>query len=159
MVLRRLMFSDSPDVLRVQREAYEPPLCEPEDVFRNKMDLFPEGAVGCFEGDVLHGYLFAVAWRGDAALPLGERLDNVPPEADVLFIHDVAVSSAARGRGVGRLLADHAIAIARGRSAKRVTLVAVQSAEPFWERLGFRRVERIHYGPGVPATKMALDLL
>jgi GNAT superfamily N-acetyltransferase len=159
VLLRTLTLADIPEILRVQAEAYRADLCEPAESFINKIELFPEGSIGCFEGDALRGYLITIAWQGDAVVPLCEPLRAIPSAADTLYIHDAAVSAAAQGRGVGRRLAQRALDIARSRGARRLSLVAVQSADTFWERFGFRPVESMLYGPGVPATRMVLEPL
>jgi GNAT superfamily N-acetyltransferase len=131
LFFRPLTPADVPSILRVQGEAYRAELCEPAESFLNKMSLFPEGSVGCFDGDELRGYLVAVAWRDDGVVPLGEPIQGIPADADTLYIHDVAVSAAAQGLGVGRRLAERALEIARTKGARRLALVAVQSAGAF----------------------------
>jgi ribosomal protein S18 acetylase RimI-like enzyme len=60
------------------------------------------------------------------------------------WIEDVVVDDAARGHGVGRLLNEAAVAEARRRGAKNVSLTSRPSREAanrLYQRIGFRRYE------------------
>ena len=59
-------------------------------------------------------------------------------------IDDVIVDDAARGKGIGEALSQHAIALAREAGAKAVSLTSRPSREAanrLYARLGFQRVE------------------
>ena len=62
-------------------------------------------------------------------------------EHDTLYIDDICVDEAARGKGVGRALYDHILAFARQKGCYNVTL-NVWSCNPgamaFYERLGLK---------------------
>ena len=56
------------------------------------------------------------------------------------FIHHTAVSPAFRGRGIGRALAERALAALRQEGINKVALVAFtrnEDGNAFWEKLGF----------------------
>ena len=60
------------------------------------------------------------------------------------WIEDVVVDDAARGHGVGRLLSEAALDVARERGAKNVSLTSRPSREPanrLYQRLGFKARE------------------
>ncbi|HLL54294.1 MAG TPA: hypothetical protein VK447_12140, partial [Myxococcaceae bacterium] len=78
MRIRQLEPADLPAVLALQREAYRPELHEPESSFANKRALFPQGALGCFDGERLRGYAFVLPWRGEGVVPLCDALDALP---------------------------------------------------------------------------------
>jgi GNAT superfamily N-acetyltransferase len=159
VLLRQLALADIPEMLEVQREAYEPSLHEPASSFEEKLTLFPRGAIGAFEGGRLVAYAVTLAWRGSDVVPLSKAIGALPYEPDTIFIHDLASSPARRGKGIAKVLVERIFAIAAEMSITKFSLVAVQGAEPFWARFGFQPVEAFLYAPGVPATRMTLNRL
>src|SRR5215216_2489036 len=154
MVYRPLTRDDIAALHRLEEEAYSPSLHESDDAFIRLIELFPEGAVGCFDDEGLCGYAFGVPLRAGSTLELRTPLEKIPDEADSFYIHDVAVADRCRGRGVGRALAARLLDVARARGFTRAELVSVQGSAPFWEKFGFRRVREFEYAPGAPSTKM-----
>ena len=121
--------------------------------------------------------LVAVSAGADAAAPpstLGylllhegaeAALDAVLPPPSVrlphasMFLHDCAVSPAARGTGVARQLVEAALALASSRGARDVHLVALAGTHGLWTRLGFEPAagsDAASYGP--EATHMRKQL-
>jgi ribosomal protein S18 acetylase RimI-like enzyme len=74
----------------------------------------------------------------------GRLTEAIPPET--LFIADVAVSPSLRGRGIGRLLMEHACRVARREGYPALSLDVTRdnlSAIGFYHRLGYvRTLER-----------------
>lgn len=112
----------------------------PEDpaVFANRLKLFPAGCLMAAEdGDVL-GY--CIAHPGIVGEPpaLDTVLAALPVAADCLYIHDVALLPAARGRHLGvaldRLLED----VARAHGFQRMALTAVSNSDGFWGARGYQ---------------------
>lgn len=69
------------------------------------------------------------------------------------FLEHVWVDPRAHGQGVGRALVEHACSVARG----VVAIVADPHAEPFYLRLGARRVGEVSAPmPGAPERKLPL---
>jgi len=155
MILRPLTPDDVPAIARLEAEAYLPSLHESDAAFVRLIELFPDGALGCFDEDGLCGYAFGVPLTAGSTLKLRVPLERVPPGADTFYIHDVAVAARCRGRGVGRLLAARLIDVGRDHGFARFELVSVQGSAPFWERFGFQRVQDFEYAPGVASIKMA----
>jgi predicted N-acetyltransferase YhbS len=87
-------------------------------------------------------------------LDLRTPLETIPAGADTFYIHDVAVAERCRGRGVGGLLAQRLLDLARTRGFRSCELVSVQGSAPFWERFGFQRILEFEYAPGAASTKM-----
>ena len=157
-MFRALTRDDIAGLHRLEAESYLPSLHESDEAFIRLIELFPEGAVGCFDEDGLCGYAFGVPLKQGSTLELRSPLDKIPDEADTFYIHDVAVAARSRGCGVGRALATRLLDLARGRGFARCELVSVQGSAPFWAGLGFREIERFDYAPGAPSLKMACDL-
>lgn len=157
MLVRTLSLSDLSKVMEVQRSAYPDALIEPTASFARKLEIWPEGARGAFDGGVLAGYLFCHPWPAGTIAPFGsDRIDLPSAEAD-LFIHDLAVRPERRGYGIASLLVREAVALAAAHRFPRCTLVAVLDARPFWERQSFRAVREVGYGAGARAWYMVRD--
>jgi GNAT superfamily N-acetyltransferase len=78
------------------------------------------------------------------AMLLGDHMEYVPPpDRPELYVKVLLTASEWRGRGVGRLLIDHAIAEARSRGAEQLRVDCwdgVPELPAQYERLGFTRV-------------------
>ena len=82
-------------------------------------------------GDVI-GYAYAAV----------EGYDYMSLRGPAGVVHDVLVEPESRGRGVGRLLLDSALAFLQARGAPRVVLTTAEgneTAERLFARAGFRR--------------------
>jgi predicted N-acetyltransferase YhbS len=159
MTLRPLTRDDIDALHRLESESYQPSLHESDEAFLRLIELYPAGAIGCFDDEGLCGYAFGVPLTAGSTLELQVPLDRIPDSADTFYIHDVAVAARCRGRGIGGRLATELLALARARGLTRSELVSVQGSAPFWERFGFRRVHEFEYVPGAPSTKMVRDAI
>ncbi len=153
MRVRSLDTADLPDIIRIERQSYPPGLRESEAALLSKMALFRAGALGCWDEAGMCGYAFALPWRADALVGVAEVIEALPAAPDVLYIHDMVVAPDRRRTGVASTLLRELLRLARALDLGRLTLVAVQGSEPFWEKAGFEAVERIEYA-GLPATRM-----
>ena len=157
MTLRPLTRHDIDALHRLEAESYLPSLHESDAAFLRLIELFPDGAVGCFDDEGMCGYALGVPLTAGSTLALQSPLDRIPDGADMFYIHDVAVAARCRGRGIGRLLATRLLDVAAARGLTRSELVSVQGSAPFWERFGFRRVRDFEYAPGAPSVTMIRD--
>ncbi len=66
------------------------------EVFREKIALFGPGCRVLLMGGRVVGYGLAYPWRSDDVPPLDHLLSTIPPDADCLFLHDVAILPEAR---------------------------------------------------------------
>ena len=130
-------------VLAIQEVAYDPFFHESQEVLLEKRQLCPEGCSLCVDDDEPLGYLLSHPWRLDLPPALDAEFDDVSAEPDCYYIHDVAVDPSARKRGVGRRLAERAIAVADERDFHTIALIAVQGSSGYWERHGFSVVEEL----------------
>lgn len=158
MLIRTLSLCDLPGVMEVQRSAYPDGLIEPAASFARKLEIWPEGAKGAFDGGVLAGYLFCHPWPAGTVAPFGSEQIVIPSAKADLFIHDLAVRPERRGVGIASLLVREAVAMAAAHRLSRCALVAVLGARPFWERQGFRAVREVGYGEGGRGWFMVRDL-
>jgi len=154
LTFRLLTPADVPAIDQLEADAYLPALRGATGTFVRLIELFPEGAIGCFDDEGLCGYAIGVPLMSGSTLELRVPLARVPAGADTFYIHDVAVAPRCRGRGLGRMLAERLIDVGRRHGFARFELVSVQGSAPFWERFGFRRVHEFEYAPGAPSTRM-----
>jgi GNAT superfamily N-acetyltransferase len=124
--------------------------------FANRLALYPSG---CFvladEAGPARGYLVAYPWRAGEAPALNALIEGLPADADLIYLHDLAVHPEVRGRGWSRPAVERLAHDARTAGWPALALVAVNDAEPFWARHGFAVEESqalarklASYGPG-----------
>lgn len=110
--------------------------------FENRLALSPGG---CFvlagEDGAAMGYLVAYPWRAGSAPALDTLIEAIPADADVLYLHDLALHPAVRGGGWTAPVIERLAAQAKADGWPALALVAVNDAAPFWERRGFRVAE------------------
>lgn len=80
---------------------------------------------------------FLVAERDGEPVGVG----GLERHGDAALLRSLVVEPSVRGEGYGRALADELIGLARADDARSVYLLTTTAA-PFFERLGFERVER-----------------
>lgn len=119
--------------------------------FANRLELHPEG---CFvlaaeDGPVM-GYLVAYPWKLNAAPALNVLIDAIPAEAEVVYLHDLALHPDTRGGGHTRPVVERLAEQAKAAGWPAVALVAVNDASTFWARNGFE----VQNPPGM-AEKLA----
>ena len=128
---------DLDGVVQVAAEAF-PNHPEDRDCFADRLRLYPAACrvLANADGGVA-GYLVAYPWRLDDAPALNTRLGALPETADVLYLHDLALTRAAQGGGHAKRGVDLAAQIARDAGLEQIALIAVNDAAPFWARQGF----------------------
>ena len=154
LLVRPLVSADLAEIARIERESYPPELRESEAALLSKMALFRAGALGCVDGSRMRGYAFALPWTAGTLIGVGQVIEALPAEPDVMYVHDMVVDPACRRQGVASTLFGEIARVAGGLGLAWFVLVAVQGSAPFWQRLGFRALETFAYLPGVAATRM-----
>lgn len=140
VTIRPITDADLPGMLAVQQACYGNALLEPAEALASRWARSPALCLVAVHGTQVVGYLLSHAWHAWAPPKL-----HVPlPPADatyadrVWFVHDMAIAPAGRGQRLGERLHAAAGAAARAQGLHRSRLVAVQGAEAFWRRLGYR---------------------
>lgn len=142
MALRTMRESDLDVVLAIQSACYPAALNESVATIRQRHRAAPDTAWIATVGDETVAYLFGYRSRLGSITPLGGIF--VPADApDCLYLHDLAVTPAWRGRGIADQLLAAAHAFACRHALPFVALVALADASGFWEQHAFRviRVE------------------
>jgi GNAT superfamily N-acetyltransferase len=115
----------------------------PEDiaVLKNRLALFPAGCFVADGEDARLGYAVSHPSVVGRPAPLDTVIDALPPDADCLFLHDIALTEAARGRGLGGSLLEKLKDVAATARLTRLGLVSVNNSRAYWQARGFRVLE------------------
>ncbi|AZG13204.1 GNAT family N-acetyltransferase [Cupriavidus pauculus] len=156
--LRPMQAADLPAILAIQARCYGPALQESADALASRLALEPDTCwVAALPGQAPAAYLFSHAWPQATLPPWNGHLAAAWPATEPLtwFIHDMAVAPAGRGARLAARLYDAARDVAMTAGLRTSHLIAVQSADAYWRRLGYapvdaaRHVEKLaSYGEG-----------
>lgn len=113
---------------------------EGDAMFRNRLALYPAGCLVLDGAGRMEGYAVSHPIRRCEPPSLDTILDELPRNANDLYIHDVALAPEARGRG--HAARGIAALLQNARRFESASLVSVYGTAPFWSRFGFRQVER-----------------
>lgn len=136
VILRPLEPADLPAALAIQAQAYPPFLREDAPAFASRIAMHASYCLAATRDGRLIAYLLAHGWPIMAPPAIGAILPADAP-SDILFIHDLAVSPAGRGSGVGADLVRRAFAAAARDGLQAAELIAVEGAAPYWRTRGF----------------------
>ena len=118
-------------------EKIHPDLPENDEVFAERVKLFPEGCLGLSEGkdNELSGYAISHPIRRLQPPALNSLLGEIASDADQYYIHDLALLPKLRGRGLAQECITKLFAIAK--RYPTTCLISVYGTEQFWSRFGF----------------------
>ena len=118
-----------------------PDLPEADEVFSERVRLFPDGCFGLVVGpeDEIFGYAIShpIKYRQPPALDY--LLGELASDADQYYIHDLAILPQLRGRGLAQECITKLLAI--GKRYRTTCLISVHGTKQFWGHFGFERVE------------------
>ena len=162
-VWRPMTVADLPTVVAIAKAVH---LAHPERdaIPAERLALFPDGCLVAVADGIVAGYAVAHPWRSGAVPALDTLLGAIPADADVLYLHDVALLAPARGAGAARAVVALLSAVAARHGLARMVLTAVEGTAGVWERLGFVATRRGHlppatlasYGPGATSMTAAV---
>lgn len=138
--LRPVREADLDAVMRVQEQCYPPSMQEPRAIVLSRIRAAGDTSFVACGADGLHAYVFAYP----STLGKVTRLDSafaVAARPDTLYVHDLAVSPAALGKGLAKALVARLFETARGQGLTHSALVSVQESEQFWTALGYASAE------------------
>jgi len=140
MKIRGMSQFDLPAVSRIQRECYSESILESVDSFSAKLSASPDFCFVAVQGQLVVGYVVSLPWIFGEIPKLDSAEYSVPPEADSLCIHDMAVTPSAREVGAAKHMLNTVLGTANHMGYKQVFLVAIQGASSYWMRHGFKVV-------------------
>lgn len=126
---------------RIQEDAYTSEFLETPEAFLARVNCFPDG---CWMAEELAAgtpvaYLLSHPWRISMPPPV-LNLSNfrLPTPCDCFYIHSLTIMKPFQRCGLGRVMAELALAHGVRLGLRSASLISVQHSESFWERLGFR---------------------
>lgn len=132
---RPLLIDDAAAVVSIAAVVHDA-FPERPEALMSRVEVSPDTCFG-LEGDGrLVGYVLAHPARFGAP----PKLDCVifpTPNADTLYIHDLALLPDARGGGSGQAITRHLKTLAQDAGLATLSLVAVHGSSGFWSRQGF----------------------
>lgn len=140
LIWRPMTAADLDGVVDVARLSF-PDHFESRACFENRLALSPAMSfVLAGADDAVRGYLFAYPWKGQTAPALNTLIEAIPAEADLIYLHDLALDPAVRGGGHTRSIVERLVDQVRADGWTKIALVAVNDATTFWQRMGFQPV-------------------
>ncbi len=136
IAFRPMQAADLPAILAVQRLCYQPEMNEDATTWRQRLATAAAFSWVAEEAAGVCAYLACYPSRLGKVTSLGGDF-QIADTADCLYLHDLAVSPAAAGRGLGGALVGQALQAARGLGLAHAALVCVQDAFTFWLAQGF----------------------
>ena len=136
-------------VLAVQAACYPPAMQEPAAVVLARLRAARATTLVACDGEGVCAYVFAYPSKRGRITPLHAGFTPAP-DADTLYVHDLAVHPRTHGRGLGRRLTQALFDAAAVLGLQHAALVAVMDARPFWAALGFADAD-----PGQGAAALA----
>lgn len=137
-----LSAADVPQLMLVQQNCYSEDLVESAGVMSQRIAAFGQSCWGYFIDQQMAAYLLAYPSVLGRITPLAAAFP-VYPDANCLYLHDMAVSSHFRGQSLAPKLLHHAITELKKMGLQALALVAVQGAEAYWAKQGFVTVTDI----------------
>lgn len=147
-------------ILKVQEEAYTELPPEDVSVLKSKWLASPNTcSIYSSNDNKILAYLLSHPWNSDSPPKLNEEAP-VNNQALNLYLHDLALSDEARGRGIAKALVENLINRAKAQGFTKILLVAVQGSSSFWAKFGFMVIVNAAICPsyGSSAKLMALEL-
>lgn len=129
------------DVLRIQEYCYTEIEPESSQSLQAKIVASPATCLLAESSEGALGYLIAVPIIYPNLPALNAPMFELSAGADSLYIHDLAVASAGRGKGVAQALVHAAIDAGRRSGLSKACLVAIQNSQSFWQQFRFETVE------------------
>ncbi|KAH7062955.1 hypothetical protein BKA63DRAFT_189631 [Paraphoma chrysanthemicola] len=137
---RNLLPSDIESLIQIADQIHTD-LPESHDVFAERVNLFPEGCLTLesITTRKLCGYAVSHPIKYQQPPALDTLLNQIPPDTDQYYIHDVAILPEFQGRGYAQQCIEKLLAIAKPYAS--IGLVSVYGTPPFWSRHGFQPVQ------------------
>lgn len=136
-IWRAVTSADLPAVMAVAA-AVHPGYPEDEEVFAERLALYPAGCLCLADAQGVAGYALSHPWRLREVPALNTLLGAIPADAAAYYIHDLALLPRTRGAGAAADIVAHLAEHARASGLAIMALIAVNGSAGFWQRHGFR---------------------
>jgi len=146
------------EILKIQESAYTEIPPEDVNILKSKWLASPDTcSIYSNNENKILGYLLSHPWGSDSPPKLNEKAP-VNNETSNLYLHDLALSNEARGRGIARALVENLINNAKTQGFTKILLVAVQGSSSFWAKYGFTVIVNAAICPSYGSTAKLLLL-
>jgi GNAT superfamily N-acetyltransferase len=136
MIIREMYIKDVAEIMKIQSECYGVDQIESPLIFISILQISNASCFVIEYDNIICGYIFAHKWYNlDKPPELHKELDKC--EFKCIFIHDLAIRPYYQKRGFGQLLFSYL----ENMYNMPFTLVAVNGAEQFWNKNGFKQVQ------------------
>lgn len=135
--VRALQTADLGALMAIQRACYGAAYVEDEAIFARRLASAANCSLVLERAGQVHAYLAAYWSQADKITPLDGDFD-ASPAPTVLYLHDMAVHPAQAGQRLAKRLLGPLWAEALRRGMGQSCLVAVQGAQEYWARQGYR---------------------
>lgn len=151
-LVRLMQASDLEAVVAIQAQCYPPEMNESPDLLAARLAACPDTAWVALDASTGEPAAYLVSYRTQLGKvsPLGATFEH-HAQPDVLYLHDLAIGRALRGRGVAQILVAHARAQSVQWGLAGLALVSVNDTVGFWQGQGFA------VAPVTPQGQAALD--
>lgn len=141
--LRLMVPNDLTAVMAIQAECYAQLGPESLASYQAKLAASP---TTCFvatqntpDGEKTLGYLISFPWHTSDLPAFNAPTCELPSQPNCFYLHDLAVTPAARKHQLGRLLVEQFFQTAQQLALQQACLVAVEGAHTYWQRFGFQQ--------------------
>ncbi|MCT8987430.1 GNAT family N-acetyltransferase [Shewanella phaeophyticola] len=135
MSIRPIIASDWPAIMAIQAQCYIELIPESLEVMQSKWQASPTTCLVVEQAQHVVAYALVHPWAKGNAPSLDTEIAH--NESNSWYLHDMAISPAAQGMGLGKQLLEHVINQATQLSKNGIGLVAVQGAKGYWQQQGF----------------------
>ena len=145
MKVRRGQATDLPELIKLEADSFEPSRCESGDVIKRSLNSPHQEVWVCVDGDQVFGALFLRIHKHSCR------------------IYSIAVDKQLRGKGIGRVLLEHARGRALARGCRSIFLEADgrnHALLSWYAANGYKQVKIIrgYYGPEWDAVRFHMNL-
>ncbi|MGL4475901.1 MAG: GNAT family N-acetyltransferase [Shewanella sp.] len=137
MQLRPIELQDWPEIMAIQDICYHAIAPEPLAVMQSKWQVAPSTCLVLCDDEQVIGYCLAHPWRQHQPPALNQALKQPMNDADTLYLHDMALAPAARGKSGAQRMLTHLKQAALELNLTSLSLIAVQGAHSYWQAAGF----------------------
>ena len=122
-------------------DTIHPSLPERDEVFAERIELFPKGCLALVEegSTELCGYAISFPIRHRQPPACDTLLSELAPDADSYYIHDVAILPKYQGSGLARECISRLLDVAK--KFQVTGLVSVYGTAQFWSKFGFQAAD------------------
>jgi ribosomal protein S18 acetylase RimI-like enzyme len=148
-IIRNFGEEDLERILEIQKSAYGHVLSESPDMFRRRLEVYPDGCI-CLEqnGNVVAYRLFNPYCEKDVPVKLNDTGLVIPDDPDILYVHDICVDPSHEGQNHGLRLFYKGLRLARDLSLPKIMTVSLSGKIGFSSNGRWQQIrDAPEYGP------------